>query len=273
MLAQPTDSPDSTILACDALPDLCPYLATVDGSWRSSSPVREHRCIAVTPPVPLAFEKQRRLCLVADHRSCATYGAALAARPEFAARTDSGLRAVARTTPVVLDRGRFDLSLPALRADRLSTQGLLVGVLGLAFAAILVARLGGDGHPVNGAGGNAPSASPGSSVAAAASSEPSASPRPSSAPVVTARPIATAAPTPSLQATNAPATPPPAASGATYRVKSGDTLIRIAARSGTTTRVLMILNNTAAAICGHRCCFFPYTNSTNPMPLGISESL
>ena len=31
------------------------------------------------------------------------------------------------------------------------------------------------------------------------------------------------------------------------------------------------MNSNPAAKCGHRCCFFPYTNSTNPMPPGINE--
>src|SRR5258707_11770376 len=83
--------------------DLCPYLATVDGNWRSSSAVREHRCMAVTPPVPLALEKQRRLCLVANHATCATYGAAEAARPPSNGRADGRFRVIARTTPVVID--------------------------------------------------------------------------------------------------------------------------------------------------------------------------
>lgn len=32
------------------------------------------------------------------------------------------------------------------------------------------------------------------------------------------------------------------------------------------------INSSPAARCGHRCCFFPYTNSTNPTPPGISET-
>jgi hypothetical protein len=32
------------------------------------------------------------------------------------------------------------------------------------------------------------------------------------------------------------------------------------------------VNNTPATMWGHRCCFFPYTKSTNPMPPGINET-
>ena len=56
---------------------ICPYLMSADGRWRASTPAREHRCTVVTPPAILATEKQRRLCLSADHVSCSTYLAAL----------------------------------------------------------------------------------------------------------------------------------------------------------------------------------------------------
>jgi LysM repeat protein len=220
------------------LPDLCPYLATADGSWRSSSPVREHRCVATTPPVPLAPDKQRRLCLAAAHTGCATYAAAEAARPAFALAVTPRGRVVARTTPIVLDQTRFDLRIPALRSDRVSGQGLLVGLLALAFAAILIARpSGGDGAANSGS-----QTTPRPSVAAVASSTPRPSPKPSGAPVVTARPVGSAAPPPS-QSSNPPPSAQPATSGGTYKVKSGDTLSAIAARFGTSVKVLANLNH------------------------------
>ena len=33
------------------------------------------------------------------------------------------------------------------------------------------------------------------------------------------------------------------------------------------------MNSRPAAKCGHRCCFLPYVNSTNPMPLGMSDNI
>src|SRR6185295_14035132 len=56
---------------------MCPFLATESGAWRAAFPTGEHRCTAVVPPVRIAPAKQRRLCLSADHVSCATYIAAL----------------------------------------------------------------------------------------------------------------------------------------------------------------------------------------------------
>lgn len=218
-----------------SLPVLCPYLATSDGSWRSASAIREHRCTAVAPPIPLALEKQRRLCLVAAHTGCATYGAAEAANPP--ARNAPTSRPIARMTPVILDHGRFDVRFPALRADRVSGQAVLVGVLGIALTAILVAR------PSNEAGtaGAARSAGPGASepaptVVAAASTTPTPA---STEPVPTDERAATLEPSPAASPT---ASPEPSTSGETYKVRSGDTLSAIAARFGTTVRVLAELN-------------------------------
>lgn len=221
------------------LPSLCPYLGTPEGTWRSSSPAREHRCNAVTPPVPLAVEKQRRLCLVADHQDCATYGAAVAARPSYAIEATPRGRLIARTTPVVLDQARFDLRLPALRSDRLSGQGLLVGLLVVAFAAILIARPTGNGGTANSHTGATPSAT----AAAVASVTPRPSTKASSVPVVTARPVGSQPPASSTQPSTPPASTQPTTSGATYKVKRGDTLSAIAARFGTTVKVLVSLNN------------------------------
>lgn len=239
--ASPAPAPVPDLPDLLDLLDLCPYLATTDGNWRSSSPVREHRCVAVSPAVPLAFEKQRRLCLVANHANCATYGAAVAAHPAVATAASPRRRVIARTTPVVLDQGRFELRLPSWHTDRMSGQGLLVGVLAIAFAAIVIARLTGDGGVANGSGTN-PSALPSPTVAAAVSPAPSPTAEPSRAPVVTARPIGSRAPAASTQPVSPPPSGQPPASGATYEVKSGDTLSAIAARFKTTVKVLVNLN-------------------------------
>lgn len=228
---------------------ICPYLATADGAWRSANAVRDHRCTAVSPAVPLALEKQRRLCLVASHEDCATYLAAVAGHGGSGDRRSGTARPIARMTPVILDPGRFDVRLPAFRADRTSGQAVLVGVLAIAFVAILLAR------PSGGAGSVAPP--PASEFAAFASASsgpleteaagaPSADPTtPDPTPEATAtteapteRPVATATPQPRTPAPTAA----PSTSGETYRVKSGDTLVAIAARFGTTTRVLIQLN-------------------------------
>ena len=199
----------------DRLRGLCPYLASADGSWRSIHPVRDHRCTAVSPPVPLTLDKQRRLCLAASHADCATYQAVAEAhsgRHQMPAN-----RPVVRMTPVVLDQARFELRIPEIRADRATGQAVLVGALAVALAALLLARPGGDsGTAANGAAGagSSPVATVGSPSASTESEAPS--------------PAPTAA---------------PSTSGATYRVRSGDTLVAIAARFDTTVSVLVDLTD------------------------------
>lgn len=211
---------------------LCPYLAAESGAWRSATPAREHRCGAVTPAAPLAAEKQRRLCLTPEHVSCATYEAARSARWVAPDRASALPRPVARTTPVVLDRGRLNISVPAFRPDRSTGQGVLVGLLGIAFVAIVLAKV---------------SSSDGALIAAGASSSP-----PRSAPVASATPVSkpTAStgpagsngPTGSGAASGAPSTAP-TPRPTTYTVRAGNTLAGIAKKFGTTAAILAKLNN------------------------------
>jgi len=231
------------------LPTLCPYLATVDGTWRSATAVRDHRCMAVSPPVQLAAEKQRRLCLVDRHVDCATYGAAVAGHASIGHADRS--RPIARMTPVILDHGRFDLHLPTLRADRPTGQAALVVVLGIAFVAILLARPSGEPGAIIGPGSSGAATAAPTTGAATDAAVPSPSAAPASIPPEeTERPSATDPPGSSSSAAASAAPSPgassdPATSGATYRVKSGDTLSAIAARYGTTTRILVQLNGIA----------------------------
>jgi LysM repeat protein len=209
--------------------------------------------MAVSPPVPLALEKQRRLCLVDAYVGCATYGAAMAARAESPARATGHSRPIARMTPVVLDHGRIDIRVPALRSDRAS-QGVLVGLLGVAFLAILLSR---PADPA-GAGPLVLDRSPAPNGSAASSDAPGAEPTdapstPTEAPTVTDDPTATVAPSaPAVSTDPGPevspgsaASPQPTLSGETYRVKSGDTLTAIAGRFGTTPQELARLNDIA----------------------------
>lgn len=221
---------------------ICPYLMADGGAWRSSSPARAHRCAAVTPPALLAIDKQRRLCLTDAHIDCATFIAARSMRPGLeraesrAARPTA--RAIARTTPLVLDHGRLALSAPttAWRPNRSMGQAALVVLMMLAFAAILVARLAGADGSVPGAvagatGTPAPSAQglPGPTMTAPAPASPASqvpgdgSPSPSAAEPT--EPSPTGGPSATDLAT-------------TYIVGPGDTLSGIAAQFGTTWQVL-----------------------------------
>src|SRR6266545_2789448 len=142
---------------------LCPFLATSSGAWRAAFPSHEHLCAAVEPPVPLALDKQRRLCLVAYHETCTTYRAALAERARLGVGGESGSTAAgraagrsvarswagrpfARTTPVLLERPRPGLGLSA-SAGRSAGQLVLVALVVIAFILIVLARLGTPGSP------------------------------------------------------------------------------------------------------------------------------
>ncbi len=133
---------------------ICPYLLSADGSWRASTVAREHRCTAVSPPAILAADKQRRLCLVAEHVDCATYVAAQTARDAALARwsvADRNARC-REPSPVVLDHGRFGVMLPGM-PDRGVGQGGLVALMAVAFGALAVGRLTSGGPDVTPAGG------------------------------------------------------------------------------------------------------------------------
>jgi LysM repeat protein len=213
---------------------ICPYLAAADGTWRSSTVAREHRCGAVSPPAILATEKQRRLCLTPDFAVCATFEAARAARPIFHDRPHSLPRPLARATPMVLDHGRMDITVPAFRTDRSSSQAILIILMGLAFAAILLAKF---------TGGTTPAGATGASPSPAVTAHPSpvaGSPVPSSlsSPKPSAAPSGSTAPAPSPGATPRPTK----VSSQTYKVKAGDTLGGIAARYGTTAKAIAALN-------------------------------
>jgi LysM repeat protein len=238
--AQKRPSPPATAASADPnLSSICPYLASADGSWRSTTAAREHRCGAVSPPALLAAEKQRRLCLTDDHLRCATYEAARAARPIAQDRAATLPRPLARTTPVVLDHGRISITVPAFRTERLPAQAILIALLAIAFAAIVLARLtGGGGSPA----GIGPGASP--SARASARASVLASP---SAHLVTSAPSTSAAPSAPV-ATPKPSTPPATAKPTTkatrtYKVRAGDTLIGIAAKYKTTVAAIRKLNH------------------------------
>jgi LysM domain len=205
---------------------ICPYLISADGAWRSASVARDHRCGAVAPAAPVTAEKQRRLCLVAEHVRCATFEAAEASRPVGRERDALSARPIARTTPVVLDQGRLAIDLPRLLADRGSGQTILIALLGLAFLALMLGRSTGGGIPAIGA------QTPGPSAVGATALTPPATPTASP----TASPVAspTTAPTPTAAATR------------TYKVRSGDTLVSIARKFDTTAKKIRRLNGLEA---------------------------
>jgi nucleoid-associated protein YgaU len=137
-----------------------------------------------------------------------------------------GRRQVARTTPVVVDRGRASFGLPSLGDRRQAGQVGLVILMIAALGAILLARSGEPGPSGLAGGSPSPHASLGAIIPASPSAATPASPSPL---VVTSPP---------------PASPKPSATARprTYTVKSGDTLSTIASRNHTTVKAIVALN-------------------------------
>lgn len=236
----PPASGDPSLL--DSIATQCPFLVSADGAWRGAGVTREHHCAAVAPPAPLAAEKQRRLCLTADHALCATYLAAQAASGAIPGRAPGLPRPIARTAPVILDHGRFSIGMPSFRGDRSTGQTLLAAILILAFVAVVIAKLSG----VGGTSGTGFDRSPSPAATSSGSPGPSATPRPTATPTALASSSAAASSNPSASPASSPAAaarPSAATTSRTYVVKANDTLIGIANRFGTTTREIIRLNN------------------------------
>ena len=236
--AEPEVAPVDVALDARGL-EICPYLLAEDRRSRRATAWRGHRCTAVSPASPLAVDKQRRLCLRAEHRSCATF---LAARGVGGATAGAGFGglvdlervtrwSIVRTTPTVLDPGS-PVSGILERLSGTAGQAALAGALVVALAAVAAGQTGLLGGP--GASEIAASATPATSATPAAAS---ASPTPTAA--------ATAVPT--LASTPASTTVPTASSIATatttYVVQRGDTLWAISIQFGTTVQALQELND------------------------------
>jgi LysM repeat protein len=222
---------------------VCPYLIAESGDWRLAVPTREHRCAALVPLASLTLEKQARLCLTAAHETCATYGAALAARGDRTggaiALERAGRWSFALTTPLIEDAGGVRSRVGGILADRRRWPVVPVVVLVAALFALSISGARND-RPVTalapptqpGTGGNA--APPMTFTAAPEITDvpPTASPAPT--------PTSTPAPTPSP--TVAPTPKPTPAYRTTYRIKYGDTLSGIAATFHTTVLAIERLN-------------------------------
>ncbi len=204
---------------------ICPYLRATSGEWRSAVPSRDHLCGAQKPATLLGLETQRRFCL-ADPTACERFLAATEARQAFAPVMP--VRPIARTAPVVVERGRSPLAIPVSIDRRVAGQAGLALVMIAAAVALIFAR----GSQPNGATGQVASPSPSASATATATPTEAISPTPSPATSPSASPT-----------TRPSATPRPSpVARHTYRVKPGDTLGAIALRFGTTVKAISALN-------------------------------
>jgi LysM repeat protein len=206
----------------------------------------------------LALDKQRRLCLVAAHRSCATRIAAaqLSARDDvgsddqWQAGTSSSRAgtvtrwSIVRTAPVVLEAASESSARAGDRPRRMIVQGAIGGLMALALgAALLVARLPDDdagGVPAVLSATGVPSSA---AMAAADSSSSPATPRPT-VPATLGTLLGGSAPAPA-SAWSAPAASAPLPRA--HRVRAGDTLYAIAVSYGTTVEALQALNDLGAS--------------------------
>jgi LysM repeat protein len=219
---------------------ICPYLVAVQGGWRSASPSRDHRCFAVDPPGALPADKQRALCLTVEHATCPAFRSARASRasmlapgvdPAVIAAADATRRPIARSAPVVVEGPRLNIGGIGGGNWALS-QALLVGLMVVAFAIVIVARLSTSDAP-----GPSPSPLP------PASASPTPGPTPSPTPGPTVNPSGSGAFPGGSGATPSPAASQAAAFRTTYRVKSGDTLVGIASTFSTSVTSIQELNS------------------------------
>lgn len=199
---------------------VCPFLVSVAGPWRTAQPARDHRCSRLTHATHLDLVHQRRFCLGSGGPGCPHYVTA---------------RAPGRfvsTLPVVVDRGPMTVNLERDGIRRVAAPVTVV-IVGAALGALLLSRGPGASGPMpSGSGGASGTATPSSAVPSSpGSSAPSQAPAPSVSPIPSATPGPSASPT--------------TTSGRTYAVRPGDTLGAIAAKFGTTTRVLVQLNGIA----------------------------
>ena len=228
----PGSRPRPAPTAREAVDAICPYLTSDGGAWRLLTPSRDHRCVAVDPPVPQSNDKQRRHCLSEDHVACPLFVAAREARtatlaagsdPAFVTSADRRRRPLARTAPILLEPPRLVDQAVRLQLDRGLGQVALIALMIVAFAIVALTRLSSGAVP-----GTSPS--PRASATAVVRTP---APRPSPTAAVSAKPSV------------APSTPvasgPPTAAR-TYRVKKGDTLVSIAGTFGTTAAKIKTLN-------------------------------
>ncbi len=223
-----------------ALDVVCPYLRSPDGTWRSTRPLRDHRCWAQSPPAPLSMLTQARLCLTVAHTGCAIYTAELQRRADELARdriaperlSASRFGALVQPVPLAMDApGEHRLpSTPAGRATLVAAA--LLGLLAVIVLAGGIYVLG------SGPGATPPILGLASPTAAASVTLPKTS--------------ATLGPTPGLTPTAPPpsvtltSTPVPLATPAIarrYKVKQGDTLRSIAQRFGVTKAGILAVND------------------------------
>jgi LysM repeat protein len=232
-----------------AVHEVCPYLLSEDGAWRSAQPSRDHRCNAVRPPAALTTTKQRSLCLGTGHVDCATFRAAEGIAADRRPAASGGLWPASRSTLLVLEPAGGSVRVRSGGGDRIAPIRIaIVALLALAIVVVVGARilLPPGGEP----GASIPADVSSPSASALVSPEPSIDVTPEPTAVPSESPAPTAVPSPT--ATPVPTkTPAPTAHSQTYTVKSGDTLSGIAAAYHVTIAALRAANGLAVGAVLH----------------------
>ena len=253
----------------DWLDVICPYLRAADGTWRSASPAREHRCWALEPIIELPGLTQQRLCLTQAHAGCERFlhaqdrRAAALARDHIAPERMETARfgPFVSALPLAVERSApgaegSDPQPPSLGRDRVPF--LLLGgaaiVILLAAAVVFFGGFVGSSPrtglasptlPAATAMPPTPSPSPSPSPTPSATLPPSpspAGPTPTATPLVASQPPSLA-PRPSPPTPTAPAPSVRPIAGQRYRVKDGDKLTDLAVRFGVTVRAIKLAND------------------------------
>lgn len=189
------------------LQQVCPYLLSEDGTWRSTQPDPGHRCMAQDPPGELPPMFQERFCLSDRHVRCEWFKAAQTTPAAVATETGAavGSMATAEVRPATTSGG----------GSRGPTRPLLIGaaLVGGFLVLVLIALIFGSGD------GSDPDASPRATQAAGAGA--TAPPGPTPGP--TADPTVTLAPTEA---------PQPARILIEYEVQPDERLVLIAEKFG-----------------------------------------
>ena len=127
--------------APDPVTNILPYLVAGDGSWQSAHAIREHRCGAVDPAVPLTLAKQRPLFLRRRSPDLCHVPRRPRARDHDWERARAGARRRAhpvarqtRSTLLVLEPERRLFGLSGSRT-RVGSQAALIALMVVAFLA------------------------------------------------------------------------------------------------------------------------------------------
>lgn len=218
----------------DWLDQICPYLLSEDGTYRSSQPDPGHRCTAQDPPGPLPTAFQERFCLTERHVRCEMYKLAQSARQ--AALGDGGVpaeqvraarfRPSVRSVPLALGPS----SGVGSDRDAASRRPIVLAAIGIAVVAatvfLLVLLFGGGGS--GGGATGSPSPTPEATIAA------------HTAPPATAPPAAATSAGPAGPGVSSD--PLAGLSRAEYEVQEGEALLAIAERFGVTRRQILLAN-------------------------------